>query len=103
MPLLLTDPLVTSIYSYQIKKIDINLVNNEHQITIGNRDIEGNEISEQTLQLPIFDDFGNVIVPSTWPEENPTGEQMYALIKQFIFLGLQDQPGENGLGPGTIT
>ena len=103
MPLTLTEPLVTSIYSHAIKNINIDLESNKHYITISNLDAENKEVNRIILSLSIFDDFGNIIVPSAWPENNPTGQQMYELIEHFLFLGMQEQPGANGLGPGVIT
>ena len=103
MPLTLTEPLVTSIYSHVIKAVNIDLEDNKHYVTVACLDAENNELSRRTLSLFIFDDFGNIMVPGTWPGNNPTGQQMYQLIEQFLFLGLQEQSGENGLGPGVIT
>ena len=103
MPLILTDPLVISVSSHAIKQINIDLENNQYRITIADISVNNTEIRRHTLSLSIFDDFGNVMVPGAWPETNPTGAQMYALIQQFLFLGAQEQPGDNGLGPGVIT
>ena len=103
MPLTLTTPLVTTIAAHQIRQIEIDLENNKHLVTVADLDSDGVEIHRYRLTLPIFDDLGTIIMPSAWPETNPTGQQMYILIKQFIFLGLQEQRGEYGLGPGVIS
>ena len=60
-------------------------------------------VYKPSLPAIIFDDMGNVVQPNDWPTENPTGAQMYSLIEQFLFMRLQDQQGENGIGAGTIT
>ena len=103
MPLVLDTPLITSVSAYRIDKLTINLENNQHDVLLASLDADDNEVRRHELSLKIFDDFGNIMTPGAWPETNPTGSQMYSLIQQFIFLGLQEQPGENGLGVGTIT
>jgi hypothetical protein len=103
MPLTLTTPLVTTIASYTIKQIEINLETNSHNITLACLDSNGTEVHRITLALPIFDSFGTVIAPSAWPDSNPTAEQMYTLVKTFMFMCLQDQRGSNGVGAGVIT
>ena len=103
MPLTLTTPLVRTITQHQILQININLVANSHVITLSDRDIDGNEIRQRVLTMPIFDDLNIVIEPSNWLTENPSGEEMYTLIKHFIYGRLQDYPGDNGIGAGVVS
>ena len=102
MPLTLTTPEVTTVYSYEITRVDIQLANNVHQVTLVARDANDDTLHTVQRSLPIHDDLGNVISPAEWSTENPTGEEMFNLIREFLFLYLQELPGENGLPEGTI-
>ena len=77
--------------------------NNRYETVVASFDGDGNELDRHKFTLSILDDLGNIIIPSAWPNTNPTGQQMYTMIKQFLFMSLQDQPGSNGLGAGTIS
>ena len=103
MPLTLDSPLVTTIAAYEIRSVNIDMEHGRYEIMVASTDADGSEYSRNQFTLNTNDDLGNMIVPSTWPSTNPTGPQMYAMIKQFLFLMLQDQPGANGLGAGTIS
>ena len=103
MPLTLTTPLISMITSYRIDEIHINMESNTITTLLAQLDDNNNELLHKEWTMKICDDIGNIIMPSSWPEANPSGAQMYSLIQHFIFLMLQDLPGENGLGPGVIT
>jgi len=103
MALTLTTPLVTTIAAHRTDGVTINFDKNTHYVTIADLDANGNELGERVLTLKIFDDLGNAITPSTWPESNPAATELYDLLSQFLLMGLQDLPGLNGLGAGTIS
>lgn len=102
MPYQLTEPLVST-YSYEIKKIVIDLENNLCTATLECRDSYSSAIDSVDLNFSLFDSFGNLISPNTWPEENPSAAQIYQYIKEFVYRSLQDQPGLNGIGAGEIS
>ena len=103
MPLTLTTPLTSVVTAYRIDEIHIDVESNKITTLLAMMNEDNQEVGHKEWICRIFDDFGTIIIPRNWPAENPTGPQLYALIENFIFLGLQDLPGENGLGPGEIT
>ena len=103
MPLTLTTPLTSTVTAYRIDEIHIDIESNKITTLLALMDENNQEVGHKEWTNRIFDDFSNIIMPSNWPVGSPNGPQIYALIEHFIFLGLQDLQGENGLGPGVIT
>ena len=102
MLLTLDVPIVNEICSHRVDDVTINFDENKREITIADLDSNGIELDERTFTLPVFDSAGNAITPSAWPDSNPSVLQLYAMIQQLLLMGLQDQPGANGLGTGII-
>lgn len=101
--LTLTTPLTTTITTHHIASFFVDVENNNTNVMVTNNTEGDIEHNRQSLSFSIFDDFGNILMPSTWPENGMSGTEIYALLQQYLFGRLQDLPGENGLGVGVIT
>jgi hypothetical protein len=101
--LTLDTPKVKEIVNYEIMDIDINMVEGDVYVTLkGNTGtIEPPDILN--LMFHIYDSFDNIILPSAWGETDPTGPEIYMLIQRYVYMRLQDEQGDNGLGAGVIT
>ena len=102
MPLQLDTPLTFNIAKYAVKNFTVDLENNFIHIGLALLADDNSDVGRRVLHLPIYDDLGNIIMPSAWTEEDPNGTQLYRILERFLFMGLQDQRGDSGLGAGTI-
>ena len=102
MAYVLNDPLTIEIAAHEIKKLVIDLEHNKHIVTVANLTSDNTEFSRSDLELDIFDDFGNILMPSSWPLNYPEGPEMYNLIKEFLYRSLAEKPGYFG-GDGVIS
>lgn len=93
MPYTLTNSIDLSIKKYHIDQINIDMITNMCMVTLSQLDANGVAIPELPnveFGFDLFDDFGNIIEPSAWSIENPSGNVMYGLIKSYCYMSLQD-------------
>jgi hypothetical protein len=48
-------------------------------------DANGFEVKTETVTFPAFDSSNNVIMPNGWPSEFPSGEEIYAWMRQALY------------------
>jgi len=85
MPYAFSAPIVAETHSIHIRAFTYNADTQTFSVTVTHYDASGFEVKTETKDFPAMDSGGNVIMPSGWPSDYPSGETIYGLMKLALY------------------
>lgn len=101
MPYVETYPYRIEIANHILRSIDIRVSENVHRLTVDSYDANNALIKTEVIELPIFDISNQVIMPASWPENWPTGLDLYQYLEQAFYRRLNEEKPWI-IGPGEV-
>lgn len=91
MPYVESNPYAINIAYHIIHKMTIDMLKNQHELTIGSYDSNNVLIKTDFIKMSIFDSNKNILLPSNWPVGYPTGSTIYGLLEAAFYGRLKEE------------
>lgn len=97
-----TEPYRTEISKHILRSIEINVGANKHKLIVDSYDSLDALVKTDIVELDIFDASNNVIMPTDWPAQWPSGSDLYSYMEQAYYRRLHEEHSWL-IGEGVIT